>query len=174
MQVCTSDELPDEQNQRLLRNLRGHDMALQIIQFKQLGSPANKSAYSAYLKVVEKAYIFLIRFVRQNKENSNLILEHIEDFFDDLDRGVHAFELIKEIFDDNENLLTYELNSLVKRFANVIEKIPIKNTKKATLISFMPRFMQYKGSNLKNVQNMILQEFTATHRKNLDYLYVGE
>ena len=28
MKVVTEDEEPDEQNQRLLRNLRGHDMAL--------------------------------------------------------------------------------------------------------------------------------------------------
>ena len=83
----------------------------------------------------------MIRFVKDNKENSNLILNYIEDFYDDLQHGVHAFELIKEIFDDNENLLTFELNGLIKRFANVIQDIPTEKTKKATLISFLPCFM---------------------------------
>lgn len=125
--------------------------------------------------MVEKAYVFLIRFVKDNKENSNLILNYIEDFYDDLQLGVHALELIKEIFDDNENLLTFELSGLIKRFANVIQEIGIEQTKKATLISFLPRFMSYKGGHLKSIQNMILQEFTASHRKKkLDYLYVGE
>ena len=128
---------------------------------------------TAYLKVLEKAYIFLIRFVRKNKENRNIILEHIDDFYSDLEHGVHAVELIKEIFDDNENLLTFEMTPLIKRLANVIENISIDDTKKATLISFLPCFMQYKGSFLKEKQNMIISEFTASHRKKLDYLYVG-
>ena len=91
-----------------------------------------------------------------NPDNSNTILEHIEDFYDDLGRGVHAIELIKEIFDDNVVLLTYPMPSLVKRLAYIIDNIDIKNTKKATLISFMPRFMQYKGAHLKSIQNLIL------------------
>ena len=41
MEVVKEDEVPDEQNQRLLRNLRGHDMAIQIIRFKQLKQAAN-------------------------------------------------------------------------------------------------------------------------------------
>jgi len=146
-------------------------MALQIIQFGQYNVAQCKTAY---LKVLEKAYIFLIRFVRGNKENSNTILEYIEDFYNDLGRGVHAIELIMEIFVDNENLITFEMTGLVKRLANVIQDIDFDQTKKSTLISFMPRFMEYNGNHIKTIQNLILQEFTAAHRTDkLDYLYVG-
>lgn len=153
MQVVTPDEIPEPQNQRLLKNLNGHAMALQIIRYGQLKSSQCKTAY---LKVLEKAYIFLIRFVRGNKENSNTILEYIEDFYNDLHLGVHAIELIMEIFVDNENLITFEMTGLVKRLANVIQEIDFDQTKKSTLISFMPRFMEYNGNHIKTIQNLIL------------------
>ena len=56
----------DEQNQRLLRNLKAYEISIQIIKQRALKSKENKNAY---LKVVEKAYIFLIKFVKDNKEN---------------------------------------------------------------------------------------------------------
>ena len=120
--------------------------------------------------MVEKAYEFLIRFVRQNKENSNLILKHIDLFYEDLDenRGVHAVELIKEIFLDNENLLNFEMGPLISRIAEAIDKIPVESTKKATLISFVPHYMKYKDDYIKPIQNLILTEFTSPERKSLN------
>ena len=120
MQVCTSDTRVDEQNQRLLRNLRAYDTPLQIIQQKTLKNVPNQNAY---LKVVEKSYTFLIMFVKNNNENSNIILKYINDFLDDLDYGVHALELIKEIFTDNENLMEYNLVPLIRRLAQSIDSI---------------------------------------------------
>ena len=64
--VCNEYELLDEQNQRLLRNLRVYEVAIQMIKMKSLKSTENKNSY---LKVVERAYIFLIKFVKHNKEN---------------------------------------------------------------------------------------------------------
>ena len=106
--------------------------------------------------MLEKAYIFLIRFVRGNKENSNVILDYIEDFYDDFKKGVHAIELVMEIFVENENLYTFEMTGLVKRLANVIQDVKPKRPKKATLISFLPNFMTYQGIHIKPIQNLIL------------------
>jgi nicotinamide riboside kinase len=64
--ICSSEEQHDEKYQRLIRNLRGHEIALIIIRQKNLDEAESQSAY---LRVLEKAYIFLIKFVRNNREN---------------------------------------------------------------------------------------------------------
>lgn len=170
-QVCSPDTIVDEQNQRLLRNLRAHDSALQIIQQKSLRNAPNKNAY---LKVLEKAYTFLIMFVKKNNENQNIILQYIEDFLDDLEYGVHALELIKEIFTDNENLMEFPLVPLIRKLAMSIDSIEKESMKKATLISFIPQFMCYRDEYQRHLQYLILSEFTSSARKNSNYLYVGE
>lgn len=124
-----------------MRNLRAHETPLQIIQQKTLKSAPNQAAY---LKIVEKSYFFLIMFVKDNNENSNIILKYIEDFLDDLEHGVHALELIKEIFTDNENLMEYPLVPLIRKIAIMIDGIEKESMKKATLISFIPQFMRYR------------------------------
>jgi hypothetical protein len=53
---------------------------------------------------LEKAYVMLIRFVRNNRENQLLLMDKIEDFLDDSNYGVHAFELIIEILRNNDKL----------------------------------------------------------------------
>ena len=118
-----------------------------VIKQKAIKNVANKNAY---LKVVEKAYIFLIKFVRQNKENQMVILEFINFFLDDIELGVHALELITEIFRDSESLLTFKLVPLIKKIATGIDLLDIETTKKATLLSFVPVFMFYKDSFLKD------------------------
>ena len=112
--ILTDYDVFDEQNQRLLRNLRAYDISIQIIKQKQLKTAVNKNAY---LKVVEKAYIFLIKFIKNNRENQNIVLECIDLYLEDIELGVHALELITEIFRDSENLLTYPLVPLVKKIA---------------------------------------------------------
>ena len=96
---------------------------------------------NAYLKVVEKAYIFLIKFVKNNKENQNIVLEYIELFLEDVELGVHALELITEVFRDSENLLSYPLVPLIKKIATDIDALDKETTKKATLLSFVNVFM---------------------------------
>ena len=76
--------------------------------------------------------------MRNNNENQNIILHHIDDFLEDLEYGVHALELIKEIFTDNENLMEYPLVPLIRRLAQAIDSIEKESMKKATLLSFIP------------------------------------
>ena len=71
--VCSDEEVNDEKNQRLLRNLRAHEVAIIIIKQKALDADGNDR--NAYLRVLEKAYIFLIKFVRNNRENQHILIE---------------------------------------------------------------------------------------------------
>ena len=73
------------------------------------------------------------------------MLKYIDAFLGDLEYGVHALELIKEIFTDNENLMEYPLVPLMRRLAIAIDSIEKESMKKATLISFIPQFMCYRG-----------------------------
>ena len=89
------------------------------------------------------------------------MLEFIDLFLDDTPLGVHALELITEIFRDSENLLTFPLVPLIKRIATDIDALDYETTKKATLLSFVPVFMFYKDLCLKDNQYLILNEFTS-------------
>ena len=77
-------------------------------------------------------------------------------------------ELIKEIFIDNENLLSFDMGPLISRIAETIDAIAVESTKKATLISFVPEFMKYKDDFHKPTQNLILTEFTSPERQTLN------
>lgn len=98
----------------------------------------------------------------------------IECFLEDFELGVHALELITEIFRDNECLLTFKLMPLIKRIATGIDALDIETTKKATLLSFMNVFMFYKDSSLEENQYLCLQEFTSAMRKNSNFLFVNQ
>ena len=127
--------------------MRAYEVAVQMIKIKSLRSAENKNSY---LKVIERSYIFLIKFVKQNKDNQTIILQEIDTFLEDIDLGVHALELISEIFKDNESLLTFKLVPLIKRIAAGIDELDIETTKKATLMSFVSVFMFYKEKYLKD------------------------
>jgi hypothetical protein len=88
------------------------------------------------------------------------LLEHIELFYDDMDDGVHAIELIAAIFDDNECILNFNIYPLVRKLATTISKIEVESPKKAILMSFLNVFMQYKSTFLKDKQYLLLTEFT--------------
>ena len=66
MKVCTDEEVNEEKNQTLLKNLSAYEPALNIINAKILKTADDKNSA---LKVLEKLYIFLIKFVKNNKQN---------------------------------------------------------------------------------------------------------
>lgn len=144
--VVQQDEENDEQNQRLLRNLRAHEIALIIVRQKNLDEAENSAAY---LRVLERAYIMLIRFVRNNRENQLLLMEKIDEFLEDIDYGVHSFELISEILHNNEKLSSYNLAPIIKKVCNIADELSIEAPKKATLLSFLTDFMRCNGVVLK-------------------------
>ena len=102
------------------------------------------------------------------------MINYIDEILEDLENGVHAVELIKEIFTDNENLMEFPLPPLIRKLAMSIDSIEKESMKKATLISFMPEFMKYRDEYQRHLQYLILSEFTSSARKNSNSLYVGE
>ena len=119
-------------------------------------------------------YIFLIKFVRKNKENQLILLEHVDLFLDDMEYGTHALELIAEVFKDNEKLANYNIAPIVKKICSLADEQSIESPKKATLISFMKYLMIAKGNPIRDNQNLILNELTNSNRKNSIYLFQGQ
>ena len=109
--VTEDDEKIDHKNQTLLRNLKAYEVALLIIDMKSLDEAEDANPY---LRVLEKAYIFLIKFVRNNKENQKILIPYIDTFIDDMEYGVHSWELISEIFRNSDELINYNLTPVLK------------------------------------------------------------
>jgi len=169
--IIQEGEENDEQNQRLLRNLNAHEIALIIIRQRNLDEAENAGAY---LRVLEKAYIMLIKFVRNNRENQFLLLDKVDDFLLDADFGVHAFELITEILRNNEKLQSFGLSAIVKKVCTIADELSIEAPKKTTMVSFLSGLMICNGIVIKENQNMILGEVTNSNRKNSLHLYTHE
>ena len=105
----------------MLKNLSAHIAPIIIIRTQGLDQAEDKNCY---LKVLEKAYVFLIKFVRNNKQNQLLLIEYIDLFIEDMEYGVHSWELIAEIFKNSELLHTYNLAPLIKRVIKLIDSLP--------------------------------------------------
>ena len=76
-------------------------VAMIIIKQQQLEVADDKNCY---LRVLEKCYIFLIKLVRGNKSNQSVLIEFLPYFLEDIEYGVHSWELIAEIFKDSDQL----------------------------------------------------------------------
>lgn len=141
--MCSDDEKSDEKNQRLLRNLRAHEIPLIIIRQQSLESALDKNAY---LRVLEKAYVFLIKFVRGNKENQFILVNNLELFIEDIEYGVHSWELICEIFKNSELLLSQKIERVLKKVIRLIDSLPKETQKKTTMLSFLTYFLKFNGN----------------------------
>ena len=76
-------------------------------------------------------------------------MEKIEEFLEDVDYGVHAFELIVEILHNNEKLSSYNISPIIKKVCQIADDLSIEAPKKATLVSFLTGFMRCNGVVLK-------------------------
>lgn len=103
-----------------------------------------------------------------------ILLERIDEFLEDVEYGVHAFELISEILKNNEKLTSFNLASIVKKVCQLSDDLSIEAPKKTTLISFLQYFMYCNGVVLKENQSMILNEITNSSRKNSLHLFTAE
>ena len=77
-------------------------------------------------------------------------MDKIDEFLEDVEFGVHAFELITEILKNNEKLSSYNLTPLIKKVAQLADDLSIETPKKATLISFLSSFMVCNGVEFKD------------------------
>jgi hypothetical protein len=139
MKVCTDEEVNDDKNQTLLSNSNAYGPAITIINAKPLKSCDDKNSA---LKVLEKLYIFLIMFVKNNQQNQHFLSQYIDMFLDDIEYGVHSWELIAEIFKNSDLLINYpSVTNLLKKVIKHIDSLPKETPKKTTMLSFLGYFI---------------------------------
>ena len=124
--------------------------------------------------MLEKCYIFLIKFVRNNKSNQLVLIDYIEMFMDDMEFGVHSWELICEIFKNSDLLYTYNLSPIIKKAVKIIDSLPKETLKKTIMLSFLQYFINVNEISVKENQLIICQEITSSNRKNSDHLFIKE
>jgi hypothetical protein len=72
-------------------------------------------------------------------------MDKLDEFMEDIDNGVHAFELISEILKNNEKLGSFNLAAVIKKVCLLADDLSVESPKKATLISFLSYFMYSNG-----------------------------
>lgn len=73
------------------------------------------------------------------------MVEFIEVFIEDMEYGVHSWELIGEIFKNSDILASYNLVPLLKKAIKLIDSLPKETQKKTILLSFLNYFIKIKG-----------------------------
>lgn len=64
--------------------------------------------------------------------------------------GVHAWELISEIFRDSDKLMTYPtLVSILRRAIRIIDKLDLETHKKTIMLSFLNYFIEKDNEPIK-------------------------
>lgn len=119
--IVDEDEKTDEKNQTLLKNLYAQQVSIVIIRQAALESADDKNSY---LRVLEKCYIFLIKFVRNNKQNQLELVQYLDLFIEDMEFGVHSWELICEIFRNSDMLRTFNFIPVIKKAIKIIDNLP--------------------------------------------------
>lgn len=130
-----------------MRNLNADQVPLKIVE-QGIEDTEDKNSF---LKVLEKSYIFLIKFVRNNPENQHRLVEHLEDFMGHIEYGVHAWELVAEIFRNSDLLLSYPIIPHLKKVIKLIDSLPQETLKKTNMMSFLGYFMKYDNEPRKNL-----------------------
>ena len=102
------------------------------------------------------------------------MLEYLDLFIEDMEYGVHAWELICEIFRNSNNLLTYNLVPILKRAIKFIDSLPKETHKKTIMLSFLSYYAICNDHAIKENQIFICSEITSSVRKNSDHMFVGE
>jgi hypothetical protein len=77
------------------------------------------------------------------------MLEFIEYYLEDMEYGLHSWELICEIFTNNEILYTYNLVPIIKKALKIIDALPKETQKKIIMVSFLDYFLKTNGNYVR-------------------------
>jgi hypothetical protein len=98
-ELLEDTEEPNEENQRLLRNIGVTNIIIQILKYNV---PETQKFNGDYIDLIKTCYLFLIRFCKHNPSNQLSLQEHIDFFAREIDSCTLAVFLLREIFRDNK------------------------------------------------------------------------
>jgi len=110
-----------------------------------------------YKKVLQKTYEFLIKFVRRSPENQIELMHYIQTiFYDDMDHGVGAAQLIGEIVVNNPEVSTMNMQSVIKKMVDLLDGMSLDSAMKSTYMKYLGHFMKSQSKLLVQNQNDII------------------
>lgn len=152
-ELKSSELLPNQENQRLLRNLGVQNIVVQLLKTSVSDTLKDNEDYTELIKAV---YLFLIRFCKDNIINQNLLGEHVEYFSKELDTCSLAIFLIKEIFKNNQAFLTTKAQRIIKFVVQREEDLELNSPEKHHYLNILKAFAKCKNKIVKKNQNEIL------------------
>ena len=93
---------------------------------------------------------------------------------EDMEFGVHSWELICEVFKNSDELINFNLVPIVKKSIKLIDSLHLETQKKTILLSFFSYLMSINNNPVREMQVLICTELTSSIRKNSDHLFIGE
>jgi hypothetical protein len=160
------DESPNQEYQRMLRNLEAHEIVMIIIKQTNERGIANVNLYQ---KVIKGGYSCLIRFVRNNKANQRCLLPYVDSVFKEHSAsGLGATQLVGEILRDDPSLFQKGYSDFKEKI-DLIESTDISSFLKSTQLHYMSVFMQYKEDPIKDNQIAVITELTQ--KDNIKTIY---
>lgn len=82
-------------------------------------------------------------------------MNYLDLFIEDMEYGVHSWELICEIFKNSDQLRTFNLVPIIKKAIKIIDALPKETQKKTILTSFLVYFITYNNASVKSNQILI-------------------
>ena len=155
--------ISNNENQRLLRNLGAHEIIIEIIKY----NISQKKTHSDYEDIIKSAYIFLIRFWKDNSVNQGLVGEYLDIFIKELNSNPLWIFLIREIFKDNKFYLSIRGPKVVKHIVKKEESIPITLPEKYHYLNTLKTFARCKSKIVKKNQNEILINVSNDDNENI-------
>lgn len=132
-------------------------------------NPSFKSSLS-HLKVLQKCYFFLARFISNNSENQQLLHPYLKETFLKHIKTipeVNAGLFIKQFLKNNKNVLSNlnELNLIIYPIVNSIDKLDSKNRVKINYLDSLKVTTKvfdrmYKSNQTQIITNLCAREFT--------------
>lgn len=164
-------EEPNQEYQRMLRNLEAHEIVLSIIKQNSQKDSDNENLYK---KVIKNGYSALIRFVRRNRANQRCLIPYVETVFKEHHAsGLGATQLVGEILRDDPSLMQKGYSDFKEKI-DVIEETEITSFQKATQLHYLSVFMQYREEPIMDNQIAVITELTQSDNNNTIYLYNTE
>ena len=126
----------NNENQRLLRNLGAHEIIIEILRY----NINQKKKHSDYEDIIKSAYIFLIRFCKDNSVNQEIIGNHLDIFVKEINSSPLSIYLIKEIFKDNKLYLSSKGQKIIRVIVKKEESIALTMSEKYHYLNTLKTF----------------------------------
>ena len=166
--ILLDTETPNQEYQRMLRNLEAHEIIMLIIKQNSIKSTESEDLYK---RVIKTAYSTLIRFVRNNKMNKKIMVKYVDTVFaEHHGTGLGSTQLEGEILKDDQSLLQKGYSDFKEKI-EVINKHPLSSYLKASSMYYLTIYLKFKEEPIPENQIAVATELIDKENQNIIFLY---